>query len=574
MKKDELSDMKRSLHAADLGGHGHVGMKKKDKAADSSNNHDKEHLEEESHVQGRLARRHTLPHIGYEAGRRGHRQSSGSDGPSIFDDLGDEGGLEALLFTASRAFQHVSRDLSLSPFSRIRNDLEQFVEESDRDLEERFLAGGPRTPMLRNMIVTGGGSHPGSPLVGPPVSDGSAEGRTVWVGGLERGVEEETIRSAFSVYGEIVSVKSLDGYAFIRYNRVAEASAAIAGMNGQVLGHTVIRTGLGRDEVPSSSDSSSLMGVRSVWVGNLPADAEERTLSRAFAPYGAIESIRLVPTKHCAFVNFCRAEQAAAAVAELDGRLRIGEETVRVGYAKQALPSAAAAAPVNVPLRRLSTGSVGLPNPARIDLSLPGEHVATSLESLRTIFGALEVSSGRSSEHIVNPVRSAVSTEQADPEAFCWEIPELPAPYFGPELTPGRIRDYRRYVESQSCKPSEFDLIAMEVIPVAVAASTDPVGNVLVQKLIERGSEDLKSMIIAELAPYMAAVGVHKNGTWVIQKLINWCTLPQHVQQFICFCILTMFVARTGCRALTALSSPPPARSIRKLCDSVLLAIR
>lgn len=552
-----MSEMKRSLRDADLGGHGHVGMKKKDRSGPAS---DKEHPgkqqeEDEGHAHGRLARRHTLPHIGHETGtRRLCRQSTGADGPSIFDDLGDEGGLEALLFTSSGGtlhHQHVSRDLSLSPFSRIRNDLEQFVEESDKDLEERFLSGGPRTPMLRHIVITGGGggaSHPGSPLVGPPVSDGSGpvEGRTVWVGGLERGVKEETVRQAFAPYGDITSIKVLDGYAFIRYTSAPEAATAISGMNGQVVGHTVVHTGLGRDDTGSDG---SLMGIRSVWVGNLPADTDERALSRAFAPYGAIESIRLVPAKHCAFVNFCRAEQAAAAVAELDGRLRVGEETVRVGYAKQAIAplhsttggsgTAAAAgvhastAPMNVPLRRLSTGSLGLPNPARIDLTLPGEHVATSLESLRTIFGALEVNSrhNNNANEAILPSQhhSGPPAAPSEAEAFCWDIPDLPPPYFGLELTPGRIRDYRRYVESQNCKPSEFDLIAMEVIPVAVAASTDPVGNVLVQKLIERGSEDLKSMIIAELAPYLAAVGVHKNGTWVIQKLINWCTLPHHV---------------------------------------------
>jgi protein JSN1 len=119
-------------------------------------------------------------------------------------------------------------------------------------------------------------------------------------------------------------------------------------------------------------------------------------------------------------------------------------------------------------------------------------------------------------------------TDYAEP------LPALPPPYFGPDLTPARIRDYRRHIESPACKPAEFDLIAMELLPVLVSAATDPVGNVLVQKLIERGSDGLKSLIIDELGPFLAAIGVHKNGTWVVQKLISWCQLPLHVREPYC----------------------------------------
>ena len=176
-----------------------------------------------------------------------------------------------------------------------------------------------------------------------------------------------------------------------------------------------------------------------------------------------------------------------------------------------------------------SGGPIGLPNPFRLNPILPGDPPCNEVDvqALRQIFGSLSTT---------NPMIFESQQQQQQPSSviidgiFNLIIPELPAAYFGPDLTPARIRDYRRHIESPACKPSEFDLITMEVLPVLVAASTDPIGNVLVQKLIERGSEDLKGLIIGELSPYLATIGIHKNGTWVVQKLINWCTLPHQVR--------------------------------------------
>lgn len=590
MKKDEPSEMEETV---DLGGHGHIGSEKKaKKMADEMRKSQDEDLSGRDDV--RLARRNTAPHIGAAAsglfltGRNTNTSPSAGDGPSIFDSIGEEEGLESFLLSASSS--RVSRDLSMSPFSRIRNDLENFVEESDRDIEARLLV--PQSPLLRNGFGSSGGgglsSIPHSPLISSTTAREDLPGKessTVWVGNLDGETTEEALTEAFGSFGPIQSVKVLDSYAFIRYEDASSAAMALTEMNGHTLGRTVIRTGVGRDDSPDGLNRKasfelnhgSLMGgaAKSVWVGNLPLDIDERTLAKIFSPFGVIENIRLVPTKHCAFVIYSRAEQASSAIAELDGQLKIGDESIKLGYARHAVPQQAAhVAPTSsltVPkttVRRSSTGSinyssvpgvVGLPNTSRMGImNLPGDASEKgNMESLRNIFGAMDMN-GNGNRTGVAGFQSAILTPAPKPPTitvtsasanttagqqqaqedfssdeqdidYNWEIPELPQPYFGPDLTPGRIRDYRRHIESLNCKPSEFDLIAMEIIPVAVSASTDPVGNVLVQKLIERGSDDLKSMIISELEPYMAAIGIHKNGTWVVQKLINWCTLPEHV---------------------------------------------
>ncbi|KAL8206427.1 UNVERIFIED_CONTAM: hypothetical protein K2H54_002963, partial [Gekko kuhli] len=56
-----------------------------------------------------------------------------------------------------------------------------------------------------------------------------------------------------------------------------------------------------------------------VWVGNLTPKVTEDALLRYFLPFGPIESIRCLPHKFCAFINYMRREVAEAAYAALQG---------------------------------------------------------------------------------------------------------------------------------------------------------------------------------------------------------------------------------------------------------------
>jgi protein JSN1 len=53
----------------------------------------------------------------------------------------------------------------------------------------------------------------------------------------------------------------------------------------------------------------------------------------SFAPYGDIESLRMLPDKECAFVNYIRAEDAVAARNQMQGG-RLGNCIIRVGFGK------------------------------------------------------------------------------------------------------------------------------------------------------------------------------------------------------------------------------------------------
>lgn len=49
----------------------------------------------------------------------------------------------------------------------------------------------------------------------------------------------------------------------------------------------------------------------------------------------------------------------------------------------------------------------------------------------------------------------------------------------------------------------------------------DYIGNTVVQRLFEHCSGATKLMMLECIAPYLAAIAVHKNGTWAAQKIID-----------------------------------------------------
>ncbi|KAM3831515.1 tetratricopeptide repeat protein 31 isoform 2-T2 [Vipera latastei] len=56
-----------------------------------------------------------------------------------------------------------------------------------------------------------------------------------------------------------------------------------------------------------------------VWVGNLAPKITQQVLLHYFQPFGPIDSIRCLPHKSCAFINYSRKEAAEAAYAALQG---------------------------------------------------------------------------------------------------------------------------------------------------------------------------------------------------------------------------------------------------------------
>ncbi|KAJ3037841.1 hypothetical protein HK097_003368 [Rhizophlyctis rosea] len=73
--------------------------------------------------------------------------------------------------------------------------------------------------------------------------------------------------------------------------------------------------------------------TRSLWIGNIDPALSPSDLLTLYAPFGPIESLRILPDKECAFVNYVRVEDAVRAREEMQGA-RVGNCVVRVGFGK------------------------------------------------------------------------------------------------------------------------------------------------------------------------------------------------------------------------------------------------
>lgn len=78
--------------------------------------------------------------------------------------------------------------------------------------------------------------------------------------------------------------------------------------------------------------------TRSLWIGNLDPSISPAELQNVFSPYGAIESVRLIHDKSCAFVNFVAMSNAIQAkddiLTRLGGHLNGHTPAVRIGFGK------------------------------------------------------------------------------------------------------------------------------------------------------------------------------------------------------------------------------------------------
>ncbi len=136
------------------------------------------------------------------------------------------------------------------------------------------------------------------------------------------------------------------------------------GLSASISSRTSTPDGIGRER--ESGATQGQLPTRSLWLGNLDVTTTAPELMAVFAPYGAIESLRLLPEKvsrgcapvyatqadlvsgqSCAFVNFIDKADAVRAkddvLIRLGGHIReLSDTPVRVGFGKiDSVPTAA-----------------------------------------------------------------------------------------------------------------------------------------------------------------------------------------------------------------------------------------
>ncbi|ORY61951.1 hypothetical protein BCR35DRAFT_334920 [Leucosporidium creatinivorum] len=318
--------------------------------------------------------------------------------------------------------------------------------------------------------------------------------------------------------------------------------------------------------------------TRALWIGSIPASTTPNHLLAIFSPFGPIESARVLTHKSCGFINFERLDDAVSARKTLNGREILGAEVgaVRIGFAK--VPTKI----INGPFGDSTNTTLNGAPPSNGIGSLPATYHALqqlngvggvsverqvadgALQDYRSNLvmgmvangqyasaGVLQANGVAASEGDESPIETVKATinetqllmRELSGEGPLTEVhvqavaePRPPVTYYtsiplhamnDPRLSrryssadAPRLREIRKRLDSQ-ISVEEVDSIAYDLLEECVALSSDYIGNTLIQKIFERASLEARMALLERIAPHLAAIGTHKNGTWAIQKIIS-----------------------------------------------------
>ncbi|KAI9354075.1 armadillo-type protein [Zopfochytrium polystomum] len=358
------------------------------------------------------------------------------------------------------------------------------------------------------------------------MQDGQTSSRSVWVGNLDISLSPADLLSVFSPFGPIESLRILPEKecAFVNFVHVEDAVRAKEDMHGVMVGSTVIKLGFGK--VESINDHYAVQPTKSLWIGNIPANTDPADLESIFSVFGSVESARVLSHKNCGFVNFDRLEDAIEAKRTMNGH-EIGGVVMKIGYAK--VPGKGEANyPAQFPQKTGFTAAPQYPSAGPPNTQTVGGVTLRERSQSSPTTGSSSNSSTYSQGNGVGSGKSvatapqqeaAAPTTPVDAESYAPTLLPLPEPNPNRRVDQNRLREMRKRLEGH---PSAKDV---ETYFQEVFADTVDLCTVL-QKIIEKGTDTHLLHLLEAVAPHMATIGVHKNGTWVVQKMIDSAKTP------------------------------------------------
>ncbi|KAG6919985.1 hypothetical protein DXG01_013334 [Tephrocybe rancida] len=313
--------------------------------------------------------------------------------------------------------------------------------------------------------------------------------------------------------------------------------------------------------------------TRALWIGSIPSTTTPATILSVFSPYGPIESARVLTHKNCGFINFERLDDAVRARKALNGRDVLGSDVgaIRIGFAK-------------VPVKNGQEGAAGTEENANIVVQGVGDlSVGATIHALRSVKGASTIPADQQvlggavenyrsnlllsmvgsgvhsgpylSDGLPKPAGWAPSvTEQQmimrelsagsnDAEADIQALADFRPPTMYYTTIPlvserphnrrwdaSKLRELRKRLDSGTMTVDEVDQVAADFLDGEIVdLASDWLGNTVVQKLFEKCSPAPRFMMLERITPHLAMIGIHKNGTWAAQKIIECVTSQEEV---------------------------------------------
>ncbi|KTW25909.1 hypothetical protein T552_03183 [Pneumocystis carinii B80] len=252
--------------------------------------------------------------------------------------------------------------------------------------------------------------------------------------------------------------------------------------------------------------------TRSLWIINLPLTASNSSLTALFSQFGMVESIWILADKKYGFVNYNTLESAIQAKTSLDGKeLFPGNDLIRVEYIKTLKN------PMNMQIPNSSLYRPKIPEFksecffSPVFSSRPGDLKSLVIE-IAMNYTATQEEADKIWEYIQNigKVRS-----------YAFEIPPVPEPSLNRQFHGSRLKEIRKKFDNSGYTQKEIEDMANDMIDEVSELSSDYLGNTIIQKLFEHCSEEMKEKLLKKIAPHLSGLGIHKNGTWAAQKIID-----------------------------------------------------
>lgn len=334
---------------------------------------------------------------------------------------------------------------------------------------------------------------------------------------------------------------------------VAPTPPGLVFTNGTI---TISQTSPTAAAVESVVGDQSSLPTRALWIGSIPSTTSSATLLQIFSPFGAVESARVLTHKSCGFVNFERLDSAISARNALNGRDILGSDVgpIRIGFARvptkspviggpeveqgspsklgEGLSSVRGATAVTTE-QQLSVEGGGVENYRSqlvLDLVKAGVHEQVLERGLAQDGAVSEhqmimqvLSGGRREED--GDVRAAADSRP--PVTYYTAIPVIGDRQNMRRFDVARLREIRKRLDQGSASQEEVDTITRDLLEDSADLASDYIGNTIIQKLFERAAPALRLAMLERIAPHLAMIGIHKNGTWAAQKIIECSTTEE-----------------------------------------------
>ena len=300
------------------------------------------------------------------------------------------------------------------------------------------------------------------------------------------------------------------------------------------------------------SDDHGLEGPsRALWLGSIPTSTTVSSLQAIFGTFGKIESTRVLVQKNCGFVNYEDLDSAVRAKAMLNGKeIFPGAGPVRIGYAKA--PSSSASGTPG------PYGSFPSPSPDPYGKALDTKDDPSATASANETYPASNAHARGGAaaslhvpdlpelkEDILRIVREfgagdkdiqsmeKILDSAAGSDQFKTEIPPIAEPSHTRVHDAPKLREIRKRIDNNAISQNEIEEIAIGMLSEIAELSSDYLGNTVVQKLFEFCTEPTKEAMLEKIAPHLAEIGVHKNGTWAAQKIIDVAKTTKQISMIV-----------------------------------------